>query len=68
MVEYGSGVSQGAGRVAGGSGANVPTDAVSQVGQVLSNAVHTVATLPPPELALLIVGVVVALLIFRRAF
>jgi hypothetical protein len=68
MVEYGSGVSQGAGRVAAGSGASVPSDAVTQVGQILSNAVHTVAALPPAELALVVVGIVIALVIFRRAF
>ena len=68
MVEYGNGVGQATG-VAGGSGGGGQTmDAGAAFGQFVDNAVHTVSTMPPAQLALLVVIVVVGLLIFKRAF
>lgn len=43
-------------------------DAGAAFGQFIDNAVHTVSTMPPAQLALLVVIVVVGLLIFKRAF
>ena len=68
MTEYGNGVGQATG-VAGGSGGGASSmDAGVAVGQFFNNAVHTVSTMPPTQLALLVVAVVVGLLIFKRAF
>ncbi|HEY3164165.1 MAG TPA: hypothetical protein VGJ71_07370 [Candidatus Limnocylindrales bacterium] len=67
MVEYGNGVGQASG-VAGGSGGGQSMDAGAAFGQFIDNAVHTVSTMPPAQLALLVVIVVVGLLIFKRAF
>jgi hypothetical protein len=68
MVEYGNGVGQATG-VAGGSGGGGQTmDAGAAVGQFFGNAVHTISTMPPTQLALLAVIVVVGFLIFKRAF
>ena len=67
MVEYGNGVGQATG-VGGGSGGGGSMDAGAAVGQFFDNAVRTISTMPPAELALLVVVVVVGLLIFKRAF
>jgi hypothetical protein len=69
MVEYGNGVGQATG-IAGGSGGGGGTsmDAGAAFGQFVNNAVHTISTMPPTQLALLVVIVVVGLVIFKRAF
>lgn len=69
MVEYGNGVAHGAGQVPGGhttGGGSI--DVGSGVGHFIDNAVHTVSTMPPEQLVLLVVAVFVGLLILRRAF
>jgi hypothetical protein len=43
-------------------------DAGAALGQFVNNAVHTISTMPPTQLALLVVIVVVGLVIFKRAF
>lgn len=69
MVEYGNGVGQATG-VAGGSGGGGGTsmDAGAAFGQFVNNTVHTISTMPPTQLALLVVIVVIGLVIFKRAF
>ena len=67
MVEYGNGVSQGAGQVGGGHAAQ-QMDAGAAFGQFVSNSVHTLAAMPPAQLALLAVVVIIGLVILRRAF
>jgi hypothetical protein len=70
MVEYGNGISQGgAGAVGGGGGhANPPVDATAAFGQWVSDAAHTISTMPPAQLALLVVAVIVGFWVLRRAF
>jgi hypothetical protein len=68
MVEYGNGVSQGAGRVGGGGGGGGVADVGAQLGQTLGAAAHTITTLPPAGLLLLVVLVFLGLLVLRRAF
>jgi hypothetical protein len=68
MVEYGNGVGQATGVAGGGSGSGGSMDAGAAVGQFLQNAVHTISTMPPTQLVLLVVVVLVGLLIFKRAF
>jgi hypothetical protein len=69
MVEYGNGVGQ-ATEVAGGGGGHAAQnlDAGAAFGQFISSSVHTISTMPPAQLALLAVVVVIGLLILRRAF
>ena len=67
MVEYGNGVGQTTG-IAGGGGGGQSMDAGAAFGQFIDNAVHTVSTMPPAQLALLAVIVIVGLVIFKRAF
>jgi hypothetical protein len=43
-------------------------DAGAAVGQFFDNAVHTISTMPPTQLALLVIVIVVGLVIFKRAF
>jgi hypothetical protein len=69
MVEYGNGVGTATGVAGGGSGGGGQTmDAGAAFGQFVGNAVHTISTMPPTQLALLAVIVVVGLVIFKRAF
>ncbi|MEO5941233.1 MAG: hypothetical protein ABIZ72_09545 [Candidatus Limnocylindrales bacterium] len=67
MVEYGNGVGQATG-VAGDGGGGGSMDAGAAVGQFVGNAVTTLAAMPPWQLGLLAVIVVVGFLIFKRAF
>ena len=69
MVEYGNGVSQGAGQFGGshGTGGGV-VDVGAQVGNAIGNAAHTVSTMPPGELVVAAVLIVVGLALLRRAF
>ena len=68
MVEYGNGISQGAGQVAGGhgggGGGNV--DLGSQIGSWVNSAQHTIGTMPAWELAIVIVAVIAGLFLIRR--
>ncbi len=68
MVEYGNGVSQGAGQVAGGhgggGGGNV--DLGAAVGNWFSQAGHTLATMPAWELAIVVVAIIAGLFLIRR--
>ena len=67
MVEYGNGVGQATG-VAGGGGGGGSMDAGAAVGQFVSNAANTLSAMPPWQLGLLVVIVVVGFVIFKRAF
>lgn len=67
MVEYGNGVGQ-ATEVAGGGHASQQLDAGAAFGQFVSNSIHTISTMPPAQLALIAVVVVIGLVILRRAF
>ena len=69
MVEYGNGVGQATG-VAGSAGGHAAQnlDAGAAFGQFISNSVQTISTMPPAQLALLAVAVVIGLLILKRAF
>jgi hypothetical protein len=68
MVEYGQGVGQATGAGGGGGGGGQTMDAGAAFGQFVGNAVHTIQTMPPTQLALLVVIVVIGLVIFKRAF
>ncbi len=69
MVEYGNGVGQATG-IAGGSGGGGghTMDAGVAIGQFVSNTAHTISTMPPMQLALLALIVIIGLVIFKRAF
>ena len=67
MVEYGNGVGHATG-VAGGSGGGQTMDAGAAIGQFVGNAVHTISTMPPTQLAILVVALVVGFVLFKRAF
>ena len=67
MVEYGNGVGQATG-TAGGSGGGQTMDAGVAIGQFVGNAVHTISTMPPTQLAILVVALVVGFVLFKRAF
>lgn len=67
MVEYGNGVGQATGATGGGQ-AGAQMDAGAAFGQFVSSSIHTIQTMPPAQLALLVVIIVVGLLIFKRAF
>jgi hypothetical protein len=71
MVEYGNGISQGPGGQVGGSGGGgggVTSDWGVAIGHAVNDAVHTVAALPPWQLALLVILVIAGLVILKRAF
>jgi hypothetical protein len=70
MVEYGNGISQGAGGQVGGSGGGgaVNADWGVAIGQAVNDAVNTVAAMPPWQLALLVILVIAGLVILKRAF
>ena len=67
MVEYGNGVGQATGG-AGGGGGGGSMDAGVAFGQFVERAAYTITTMPPMQLALLVVIVVVGFMIFKRAF
>ena len=67
MVEYGNGISQGTG-AAGGSHGGQTMDAGAAFGQFISDTVHNISALPPTTLLVGFVVIVVAFLIFKRAF
>ena len=69
MVEYGNGVGHAAGEVPGGGhAAGGSIDVGANVSHFVNNAVHTVSTMPPEQLVLVIVAVFVGFLLLRRAF
>lgn len=69
MVEYGNGVSQVAGQVAGGSqGGGQTMDVGSSVAQFFTNSAHTLSTLPPAVLVAGCVVIFLGLLMLKRAF
>ncbi len=69
MVEYGNGVGQVGGKVAGGSGGGGQTvDMGASVSQFVTNSVHTISTLPPAYLVVGVIVIFLGLLILRRAF
>ena len=68
MVEYGNGISEGAGKATGahgGGGGSV--DMGAQLGQMVTDSANTLSTLPPAALLLLVVGIVVGLWVVKRA-
>ena len=67
MVEYGNGVGQATG-VAGGGGGGQTMDAGAAVGQFVGHAVDTIAAMPPSQLALLVVVIVIGFIVLKRAF
>ena len=68
MVEYGNGVGTTTGLAGGGGGGGGGGDAGVAIGQFVNNAAHTISTMPPMQLALLVVIVIVGFVIFKRAF
>lgn len=67
MAEYGNGVGQATG-VAGGSGGGQTMDAGAAIGQFVGNAVDTISAMPPTQLALLVVVIVIGFVVLKRAF
>jgi hypothetical protein len=73
MVEYGNGISGGAGGQVSGSGGGGGGGAVNgdwgaAIGQTVNDAVNTVAALPAWQLALLVVVIIGGLIFLKRAF
>ncbi len=70
MVEYGAGVSEGAGTFAGSQGhrAAAGGDWGGNMIQAAQDAVHQVTSLPPGALILLVVVILGGLLFLKRAF
>ena len=70
MVEYGQGVGQATGVAGGGGGGGggQTMDAGAAIGQFVGNAVHTISTMPPTQLAILVIAFVVGFVLFKRAF
>ena len=68
MLEYGNGVSQGAGRATGGGGGGGSSDMTVQIGRAVNDSIHTLSTLPPAALLGLVVLIVIGLWVLRRAF
>jgi hypothetical protein len=70
MVEYGQGVGQATGVAGGGGGGGggQTMDAGAAIGQFVGNAVHTISTMPPTQLAILVIALVVGFVLFKRAF
>jgi hypothetical protein len=69
MVEYGHGVSEGAGQAAGSNGGGGGmVDAGASIGQFITDSADTLAAQPPGVLLLGLVVIVLGLLILRRAF
>ena len=69
MVEYGNGVSQVAGKAAGGTGGGGHTvDMGASVSQFMTDWIHTISTMPPAYLVVGLVIVFLGLMMLRRAF
>lgn len=69
MVEYGNGVSQVGGQVAGGTDAGGRSiDVGASASRFIADAADTLSALPPGALLALVVAVVLGLLVVKRAF
>jgi hypothetical protein len=72
MVEYGNGIGNGAagqvGGGGGGGGGGANTDLTVTIGNAVNDAWQTFTALPPWEMALIVVLVIGALIVLRRAF
>ena len=69
MVEYGNGVSQVAGKAAGGSGGGSHSvDMGASVSQFMTDSIHTISTMPPAYLVIGLVVVFLGLMMLKRAF
>jgi uncharacterized membrane-anchored protein len=68
MVEYGNGISQGAGQAGGGHAVGRTVDVGTSVGQFVTDSVHTVSTMPPAMLFAGVVAIIVGLFLLKRAF
>ncbi len=66
MVEYGNGVGEATGHVPAHAGGG-SMDAGAAIGSWVSNAVHTIATMPPAELAFLVFVLIAGLFVLKRA-
>lgn len=68
VVEYGNGVGTATGVAGRGAGGGGQLDAGAALGQFVDNAADTISSMPPMQLALLVVIVVVGFVILKRAF
>jgi hypothetical protein len=68
MVEYGQGVGQATGASGAIGGGGGTRDLGADVSSAINSAVHTVSTLPPGTLVLIVVLVFLGLIILRKAF
>jgi len=69
VVEYGNGVSEVAGKAAGGSGGGGQSvDMGASVSRFATDSIHTISTLPPAYLVVGLVIILLGLIMLRRAF
>ena len=69
MVEYGNGVGQVSGKVAGGSsGGGQSVDMGASVSHFVTTSMHTISTMPPAYLVVGVIIIFLGLIILRRAF
>ena len=74
MTEYGNGISHGpAGQVSGGGGGGTNpfsggADIGASVGNFVNDTVHTISTMSPLQLLLLVAVIVIGFIILKRAF
>jgi hypothetical protein len=71
MVEYGHGVGEVAGRAgggAGGAGLGSGGDPLANVSQFVNDSVNAISSMPPEMLVLVAIGVLIGLLLLKRAF
>jgi hypothetical protein len=68
MVEYGNGVGTATGITGGGSGGGGSTDVGQAATQFVHDAAHTISTLPPEGLVVLVIAIFLGLVFLRKAF
>jgi hypothetical protein len=68
VVEYGNGVGQVAGQVGGGHAGGGTMDVGASAAAFVSDSIHTISTMPPTMLAAAVLGILVLLVLLRRAF
>ena len=68
MFEYGSGVGEVSGQAGGGSGGGASMDIGASLGQLVTDASHTISTTPPGILLLGLVVVVAGFMMLKRVF
>ena len=69
MVEYGNGVGQGTGAVSGsGGGGGGGGDWGAAIGQFATDTADTVSAMPPAQLLLIVVAILLGLVVLKRAF